>query len=187
VPSNFVNFGPGTGDLTLFRNDNNCYLQRFTQNYLFFGRTYPSWIFCTNGFVYLQSGSRLSRISPYESNLNTNVTGNIYYRNITDAATLRTLSTQTNNASFSASSAFVMTWDRVPTNANNSSRNSFQLVLAANAQNLLYIIINYGQLDVAPPLTRVVDAFNANNTIVFQGNSANSNVNVPGRFVLKAF
>jgi hypothetical protein len=90
----FIKYAPSTGDTTLTKNDNNCYVQQFYYPFKYFNRMYTFTTVCTNGFILLNTTQ--TRISPFESDLTTVSTGAIYYRHIMDSNTLNTLSVEIN-------------------------------------------------------------------------------------------
>ncbi|XP_069802885.1 sushi, nidogen and EGF-like domain-containing protein 1 [Dendropsophus ebraccatus] len=152
-------------------------------------------------------------LAPFWADINTNIAGNIYYRQSTDSTLLSQATTDIRSyfslPSFSATWLFIATWDGVAyygSSATSSTVNTFQAVLCSDG-SLTFIMFNYGLLLWTTGTSSGGDNKGSGGTAALAGvNSGHkygyyklpgslsssiisldstSNVNVPGRWVIR--
>ncbi|XP_052441429.1 sushi, nidogen and EGF-like domain-containing protein 1 [Carassius gibelio] len=156
VPANFLPYGDG--DLVNPVSDDGSsdaiYLQ---QPFKYFGRTYNQIFVNNNGHLtftqplsayvpYLNAG--IDIIAPLWTDLNNRNGGTISYREDRSSAVLAQVTQAVNqyfpHIGFTATSAFVATWDSVPY-FSGGGEVTFQVVLVSNGDRS-FILINYGDI-----------------------------------------
>ncbi|XP_056399545.1 serine-rich adhesin for platelets-like [Hyla sarda] len=126
-----------------------------------FGSTYSTFYLSNNGHVsskdFMQYTpekfplpKKIFMITPYWSDVDNRISGDIYYRQSTDPALLSRATSDINSyfhgMNFTASWVFVATWKDVPFFGSTSTKvNNFQLVLISNG-NVTFTLYNYVDL-----------------------------------------
>ncbi|KAI4895043.1 hypothetical protein NFI96_016161 [Prochilodus magdalenae] len=211
VPSPlFYPFGSGAGDTVNNRSDDGSSSAISLQRpFSYFGRTYSQLYVNNNGFLTFNelwtnftpaefdNFTRGDIIAPLWTDIDNSFNGVISYNQYTYGSVLSRATLDINQyypgVTFTASWAFVATWDKVPYYSNPSSETSFQVVLISSG-NSSFLMMNYG---VIAPTNRPVEAgYDASSSdhfeILWLNGSAQakdldlvnmSNVNTPGRWV----
>ncbi|KAG1942040.1 sushi, nidogen and EGF-like domain-containing protein [Pimephales promelas] len=197
LPSNFLPFG--NGELVTPRLDNGSSEAIILQQPLkYFGRTHNQTFVNNNGLLtfteqlsdnipLLNCGRDF--IAPLWTHLDNRRGGTISYREDTSSAVLAQVTAAVKqyfpNITFSASSAFVATWDNVPY-SNGGGVVSFQTVLVSSVHRT-FILINYGNIAETEQIWlagyNTADSVNSFTIPVTNASelSSSSNVNVNGR------
>jgi hypothetical protein len=139
-------YGPSSGEFSLPKNDDGSYGPIKTGlKFPFFDKLYSIIFENTNGLIsflspisksYLAKKYPMSipLISPFWSDINTIVGGQIYYRESFCSCDLYQAKSDIANiysATFNPSRLYIITWDQVAAfNGNSSLNNTFQLVIA---------------------------------------------------------
>ncbi|XP_039511368.1 uncharacterized protein LOC120466815, partial [Pimephales promelas] len=196
--SNFLPFGDGdvVNPISDDGSSEAIYLQ---QPFKYFGRVYNQIYVNNNGHLtftqplsayvpYLNAG--IDIISPLWTDLNNVNGGTISYREDTSSAVLAQVTEAVHqyfpNVTFTASSAFVATWDSVPYITGGGSV-TFQVVLASNGERS-FILINYGDIAETGQIWLAgYDTVDSVNSFTIPAASApelssSSNINVDGRW-----
>ena len=153
-------------------------------NYYNFYDTLFDYIYvCTNGFIsmdYITSTSISSfsnLVSPLVAglavDLDTRYSGNIYYRETNDIFILDSLksyileyNSSTDTNSLFLNSAFIVTYDSVPFYANNSTTNSFQIIITTTPTCETFAIVIYKYLSTG--LASYYAGYSAKNGILYK-------------------
>ncbi|TFJ96847.1 mediator of RNA polymerase II transcription subunit 19 [Platysternon megacephalum] len=156
-------YGPAQGDKQSPKADDGASPEiPISMIFTFYGKEYRSLYVNNNGVV--SFGVAVSQytpdpfpladgrpfVAPYWGDVNNNLGGDIYYRETQDAELLRRLTRDINQyfpeIPFTATWAFVATWDRVAYFGSTSQKvNTFQAVLA-NDGKVTFIMLNYGTI-----------------------------------------
>ncbi|KAG1960385.1 pancreatic secretory granule membrane major glycoprotein GP2-like [Pimephales promelas] len=196
--ANFVPFGHGdvVNPISDDGSSEAIYLQ---QPFKYFGRVYNQIYVNNNGHLtftqplsafvpYLNTG--IDIIAPLWTDLKNVNGGTISYREDTSSAVLEQVTEAVHqyfpNVPFTASSAFVATWDRVPYYTGGGSA-TFQVVLVSNGERS-FILINYGDIaETGQVWLAGYDTVDSVNSFTIPAASApelssSSNINVDGRW-----
>ena len=151
----YINYGSGAGDSTLGNGDDNTNTINFGFSFKYFGNSYTSIYISINGFLMFSTNPSSSfgnykgrrnqitgpyLIAPYMYDFNTfcflcNSNGKIYYRHITDAATLNIIGSEISSAkstSFTPNQAFVFTWSAAHTYVGGMPNGDFQVIFSTD-------------------------------------------------------
>uniref|UniRef100_A0A8C1NAN1 Alpha-tectorin n=1 Tax=Cyprinus carpio TaxID=7962 RepID=A0A8C1NAN1_CYPCA len=198
LPANFLPFGDGdvVNPISDDGSSGAIYLQ---QPFKYFGRTYNQIYVNNNGHLtftqplsayvpYLNAG--IDIIAPLWTDLYNVNGGTISYREDTSSAVLAQVTQAVNqyfpNVPFTATSAFVATWDSVPY-ITGGGVVTFQVVLVSNGDRS-FILINYGDIAQTGQVWLAgYDTVDSVNSFTIPAASApelsySSNINVNGRW-----
>ncbi|XP_056116472.1 uncharacterized protein LOC130092597, partial [Rhinichthys klamathensis goyatoka] len=196
--SNFLPFGDGDV-VNPISDDGSSEVIYLQQPFKYFGRVYNQIYVNNNGHLtftqplsayipYLNTG--IDIIAPLWTDLNNVNGGTISYREDTSSAVLAQVTEAVHqyfpNVPFTASSAFVATWESVPYYTGGGSV-TFQVVLASNGERS-FILINYGDIAETGQIWLAgydtVDSVNSFTIPVASAPelSSSSNINVEGRW-----
>ena len=187
--NNFLVFGPGVGDSILSKADDSTFGPlSISQAIPYLGSSYSNYYININGYIKF-STSFSRQIYPYNTDLDTRYTGNIFYRRL-NATHLNNVKTDINaiNSTFTPTSGLVVTWYRVPKYGSQSNIYTFQAVLVSNGIDT-YLMYNYDNQSITWSLTET--GFDSGNDYnLFSGNSSiilsnASNVNIKGKWIFK--
>ncbi len=156
-------------------------------NFPYFGQTITGLSIYPDGDIYLlQSGS--SNTNGYQVavyHITAGYSGPFLYRSETSTFELNKLSVrirQATGSTFTATNAFVITWDKNPNPVNATLLNSFQIVLVTDGF-YSFLIFNFNRLDQTPGSTYFKDA---NLTVrSVSSSTTGSNCNFPGRLIFR--
>ena len=152
-------YGPSSNDISLNLNDDDSYGPIEVQ-FSYFDTTYSTIYINSNGFISFISPKIKSSspkeypistpiISPFWSDIDTEVGGQIYYRESSSSSDLNQAEREIAkgySTSFSPSRLYIITWDQVAAYDGDSSvNNTFQLVLATDG-NVSFIVCNFGEM-----------------------------------------
>jgi len=208
--SNFYSFGTAFGDTLLPKNDDGSFGPvKLGVSLPFFGNVYSNLFVNTNGvisFLFPINSSKpldfpmfVPLIAVFWNDLNPLTNGQIYYRESSRKSDLSkakedVLKSNSNFASFSPSRAYVLTWDKIAAYGSSSlATNSFQAVIATDGI-ISFLIFNFGSLSLISKFTQI--GGNSGDGVNFykfpevlstniSSLSSLSNINVPGKWVLK--
>ena len=208
--SNFYSFGTAFGDTLLPKNDDGSFGPvKLGVNIPFFGNIYSNLFVNTNGvisFLFPINSSKpldfpmfVPLIAVFWNDLNPLTNGQIYYRESSSTSDLSkakedVLKSNSNFASFFPSRAYVLTWDKVSAYGSSSlATNSFQAVIATDGK-ISFLIFDFGSLSLISKSTLI--GGNSGDGVNFykfpevlstspSSLSSLSNINVPGKWVLK--
>ena len=154
-------YGPNSGDTLLPKNDDGSYgPTKIGLRFPFFNKVYSSMYVNSNGFISFLSAINKNfpiqkypmatpLISPFWSDINTLVGGQIYFRESFCSCDLNQAKTEIANiysTSFNPLRLYITTWDQVAAYGGNSSQNNtFQLVIATDGI-LSFLIYNFGSM-----------------------------------------
>ena len=144
--------------------DDSTFLIELNNNYNFYDTLYNYIYVCTNGFISIDpiSSRSISSFSNLTSplvaglsiDLDTRSSGNIFYRETNDSATLALLksyilayNSSTNASSLLLNSAFIVTYENVPFYSSPSTNNSFQIIITASSNCETFAIVFYKYLN----------------------------------------
>ncbi|CAM4683270.1 unnamed protein product [Leuciscus chuanchicus] len=197
LPSKFLPFG--NGDIVTARLDNGSSEAIILQQpFKYFGRTHNQTFVNNNGLLtfteqlsdnipLLNCGRDF--IAPLWTHLDNRRGGTISYREDTSSAVLAQVTAAVKqyfpNITFSASSAFVATWDNVPY-SDGGRVVTFQVILVSSVHRS-FILINYGDIAETKQIWlagyNTVDSVNSFTIPVTSASelSSSSNINVNGR------
>ncbi|XP_044847398.1 sushi, nidogen and EGF-like domain-containing protein 1 isoform X1 [Mauremys mutica] len=156
-------YGPAQSDQRNPKADDGASLEiPISMTFTFYGKEHRSLYVNNNGVV--SFGVSVSQytpdpfpladgrpfVAPYWGDVNNNLGGDVYYRETRDPELLRRLTRDINQyfpeIPFTATWAFVATWDRVAYYGSTSQKtNTFQAVLA-NDGKVTFIMLNYGTI-----------------------------------------
>ncbi len=192
--NNFLVFGPGAGDSILSKADDSTFGPlSISQTIPYLGSSYSNYYININGYIKF-STSFSKQIYPYNTDLDTRYTGNIFYRRL-NATHLNNVKTDINaiNSTFTPTSGMVVTWYQVPKYGSQSNiYYTFQAVLVSNGINT-YLMYNYDNQSITWSLTETgfdsgreysgdYNLFSGNSSIIL---SNASNVNIKGKWIFK--
>jgi len=177
----------------------------------FFNISYSTIYVSTNGVIsflaeYNNFGQRLPLttplIAPFNADINTNIGGQIYYRessNSTDLTQAKSDIVKVYFNTFNPTRLYITTWYQVAAYGGTSTTfNTFQLVIVTNG-SISFLVFNFEQMSWASPPSGSLfanfgysagdninyyshpDSFTANIVNV----SLQSNVNVPGKWIFR--
>ncbi len=154
-------YGPSSGDILLSKNDDGSYGPiRLGLKFTFFNKLYSIIYINTNGVISFLSPIYKNNptknypistplISPFWSDINTFVGGQIYYRESFFSCDLNQAKNEIASiysSAFRPSRLYIITWDQVAANDGNSSvNNTFQVVIATDGK-LSFLIYNFGEM-----------------------------------------
>ncbi|XP_069461060.1 alpha-tectorin-like isoform X1 [Ambystoma mexicanum] len=161
--SNLYPYGPSVGDKTTPKTDDGFSDRiKISQPFEFYGKKYDSLYVNNNGALSmgrpvsnytpdafpLANGSPF--VAPFWGDVDVRLGGNVFYRECSDAPTLKRASDDITKyfpgISYKASWAFVATWDKVAYFGSRSNKvNTFQAVLTTNGK-YFFIILIYHQI-----------------------------------------
>ncbi|XP_067225187.1 sushi, nidogen and EGF-like domain-containing protein 1 [Chanodichthys erythropterus] len=133
-------------------------------------------------------------IAPLWTDIDITHKGTISYRQVTDGPLLNRASRDINqyypNLNFSASWAFIVTWDKVPYYGYRRTESTFQVVLVSG-KNMSFTLMHFG--NIAPAIHPVTSGYDTSDSTDFftipvsdtTNLSYTSNVNVMGRWVFR--
>jgi WD40 repeat protein len=203
-------FGPSLGDISLPKNDDGSYGPiNLGLPFPFFGSIYSNIYVNTNGLIsflspiseYIPKKFPISTpsISPFWSDVNTNIGGQIYYRESSSSSDLNQAKSDITNvysASFNPTRLYITTWYQVAAYSGSSSvNNTFQVVIATDGK-LSFVIYNFGSMSWPNSLLSKDSNFgyNAGDNTNFYSHpnsftnsitnvSLQSNVKIPGKWI----
>lgn len=194
-----MSFGANAGDSAENACDDCQWTIPLGFSYYYFTQFYTDIIITSNGYVSFGSiGLSISvpassnSISAYNYDLATSTCGTLWYRSITDSTTLTKISSQINSyyapvTSFTATNAFVATWDHICRLSSPGLYGTFQIIIATDGVQH-YLMINYGTLDYSCYASgSFYQYIDANNVVVKNllptTPQSSSNVNFNGKWI----
>ncbi|XP_056325555.1 sushi, nidogen and EGF-like domain-containing protein 1 [Danio aesculapii] len=210
LPGSFYSFGSAAGDLfNPAVDDGSSSVIPLLSPFQYFGLTYQQIYVNNNGFLTFNQPSSQNApdsfpangsqdiIAGLWTNIDNSATGVVSYNQYTSGSVLTRATQDINhffsNLTFTASWAFVATWDKVAY-FNMNTETSFQVVLISGS-GYSFILMNYG--DVAAtgyPVQAGFDTAYSTDYFVISGSNSgssisdlktSSNVNDPGRWVFR--
>lgn len=189
---NFLVFGPAAGDSLVPMEDWLVYGPiSMSESIPYLNSFYSSFYASVDGYI-IFSPFFTRQIYPYNADLDTRYSGNIFYRrlNSTDLNTIKSEIRLVSSSQFNPSSGFVVTWYQVPLlNVPDNTNYTFQAIVISN-RNQTYLIYNYDNQSspiVWSSATGYVSDYEAN---LFTPGSSTimadaSNVNVTGKWIFR--
>jgi hypothetical protein len=142
---NFLVFGPAAGDSLVPMEDWLVYGPiSMSESIPYLNSFYSRFYASVDGYI-IFSPYLTRQIYPYNADLDTRYSGNIFYRrlNSTDLNTIKPEIRLFSSSQFNPSSGFVVTWYQVPLlNVQPNTNYTFQAVVISN-RNQTYLIYNY--------------------------------------------
>jgi WD40 repeat protein len=203
-------FGPKSGDASLPKNDDAYGPINLGAKIKFFDKSYSSFYVNTNGVISFLSPiskpyspkkypTSIPLISPFWSDINTEVGGQIYYRKSSSSSDLNQAKSDIANVyatTFNPSRVYITTWNQVAAYDGSSAvNNTFQVVIATD-EKLSFLIFNFGSMSWPNSQFSMNSFFgyNAGNNITFYSYpysftnnitnvSLQSNVKIPGKWI----
>ncbi|XP_043118558.1 uncharacterized protein LOC122361707 isoform X2 [Puntigrus tetrazona] len=175
------------------------------QPFVYFGRVYDKIFVNNNGDLtfdrpryqwypyYFPDYSSTDIIAPLWTDINNNIKGTIFYRQVTDARLLNRASREINKyfpkLNFTASWVFIATWDKVPYYGKSNAESTFQVVLVSG-KNMSFTLMHYDFITSTLSVESGFDTINSTNFFSIPVSdvanlSYTSNVNVMGRWVFR--
>ena len=157
-------YGTSKGDSLLAKANELCSKTSLNNFYTFYDTPYNYIHVCTNGYISIDaiSSTSISSFSNLASpliaglavDLDTRFLGNIFYRETNDSLILDALksyiiayNSSINSSSLLLNSAFIVTYDNVPFFSNNSTNNSFQIIITTTSKCETFAIVIYKYLN----------------------------------------
>jgi len=155
-------FGHNSSDISLPKNDDGSYGPiRLNFKLRFFDKVYSKLYVNTNGLISFLSPFNKNYplnnyipistpfISPFWSDINTLIGGQIFYRESSSLSDLYQAKNDIANiysTTFNPSRVYIVTWDQVAAfNGNSSLNNTFQLVIATDGK-ISFLVFNFGNM-----------------------------------------
>uniref|UniRef100_A0ABM5ERY7 NIDO domain-containing protein n=1 Tax=Pogona vitticeps TaxID=103695 RepID=A0ABM5ERY7_9SAUR len=156
-------YGEAVGDMKTPKEDDGTSPEfHMSKPFTFYGRKHDSLYVNNNGVVSFSNpvpeytpepiplDDKKPFVAPYWGDVNTDLGGEVYYRETTNPEELEHISQDINqyypDSHFKADWAFIATWDKVAYFGSASNKvNTFQAVLA-NDDNAAYVMLNYGKI-----------------------------------------
>jgi hypothetical protein len=156
------------GDQILPKNDDDFFRVNFSFPFAFFDHEYSNMFVATNGYLVLDG---ISEIAPFNLDLTTETTGDIYHGELISNDTLASISNDVNvyypNAEFQTTHAYVVSWLNVPSFANQTQKNTFQILLVRSPV-MSFLIYNYLTTESTPKYSGFKDYYKSSNRLFFR-------------------